>query len=253
MALEALIFDVDGTLANTERDGHLVAFNQAFKEFDLDWNWSSELYEKLLDVTGGQLRIKYYVNDFLKDFECDDLDALALALHKRKTQIYVELMDQGRVPLRSGVERLFNEARARGLRLAIATTTTPANVDALIKNTLGEEALDWFEVIGAGDVVPKLKPAGDIYHYVLEKMNLKAEEAIAFEDSHNGIIAASEAKLPTLITINDYTNTHTFPGAMAVLSQLGEPGDPFKMISGEPTQHQFVDVDYLQELHAKHC
>ncbi len=253
MSLKALIFDVDGTLANTERDGHLVAFNQAFQEFGLDWNWSSELYQQLLDVTGGQLRIKYYVNDFLKDFECDDLDALALALHKRKTQIYVELMDQGRVPLRSGVERLFNEARARGLRLAIATTTTPANVDALIKNTLGEAALDWFEVIGAGDVVPKLKPAGDIYHYVLEKMNLKASEAMAFEDSHNGIVASSEANLPTLITINDYTNTHSFPGAMAVLSQLGEPNDAFEMISGEPTEHQFVNVDYLQELHAKHC
>ena len=253
MALEALIFDVDGTLANTERDGHLVAFNQVFKEFDLDWQWSNELYHQLLDVTGGQLRIKHYVNTHRPDFVHEDLDALALALHKRKTQIYVELMDQGRVPLRPGVERLLHEAREQGLRLAIATTTTPANVDALIKNTLGEEALDWFEVIGAGDVVPKLKPAGDIYHYVLQQMNLEPQNAMAFEDSYNGIVAATDANLKTLITVNEYTNAHKFEGAMVVLDNLGEPEKPFSLIEGDPTEHSFVNVAYLQELHAKYC
>ena len=170
MALQALIFDVDGTLANTERDGHLVAFNLAFKELGLDWVWSNELYHKLLDVTGGQLRIKHYVNNYLPEFKTDDLDAFALSLHQLKTKIYVRIVDEGAMPLRPGVTRLFQEARAAGLRMAIATTTTPANVVALISNTLGEEALGWFEVIGAGDVVPNLKPAGDIYSYVLDQM-----------------------------------------------------------------------------------
>ena len=253
MSLEALIFDVDGTLANTERDGHLVAFNMAFKELGLDWEWSNELYHELLDVTGGQLRIKYFLSKYNQSFSHNDLDNFVASIHKLKTSIYVRLMDEGRVPLRPGVERLINEAREAGLRLAIATTTTPANVDALIKNTLGEEAMDWFEVIGAGDVVPNLKPAGDIYHYVLDKMNLDPKNAIAFEDSHNGIVSATDANLKTLITINEYTKTHEFDGAMVVLNNLGEPNKPFEMIKGDATDHTYVSVNYLKELHAKHC
>lgn len=253
MALQALIFDVDGTLANTERDGHLVAFNLAFKELGLDWVWSNELYHKLLDVTGGQLRIKHYVNNYLPEFKTDDLDAFALSLHQLKTKIYVRIVDEGAMPLRPGVTRLFQEARAAGLRMAIATTTTPANVVALISNTLGEEALGWFEVIGAGDVVPNLKPAGDIYSYVLDQMNLDASECIAFEDSRNGIVSATHASLKTIITVNEYTDTHDFTGAIVILNNLGELNQPFEMIEGNPTESTFVDVAYLQELHAQHC
>lgn len=253
MALEALIFDVDGTLANTERDGHLVAFNLAFEELGLDWVWSNELYHELLDVTGGQLRIKHYLKKYNPDFTHDDLDNFVASIHALKTKIYVRLMDEGAVPLRPGVERLFHEARAAGLRLAIATTTTPANVDALIANTLGREALDWFEVIGAGDVVPNLKPAGDIYHWVLKQMNLDPNNAIAFEDSHNGIVSATDANLKTLITINEYTESHTFDGAMVILNNLGEPNKPFTMIAGDSADATYVNVDYLRELHAKHC
>ncbi len=253
MALQALIFYVDGTLANTERDGHLVAFNLAFKELGLDWVWSNELYHKLLDVTGGQLRIKHYVNNYLPEFKTDDLDAFALSLHQLKTKIYVRIVDEGAMPLRPGVTRLFQEARAAGLRMAIATTTTPANVVALISNTLGEEALGWFEVIGAGDVVPNLKPAGDIYSYVLDQMNLDASECIAFEDSRNGIVSATHASLKTIITVNEYTDTHDFTGAIVILNNLGELNQPFEMIEGNPTESTFVDVAYLQELHAQHC
>lgn len=252
MVLEALIFDVDGTLANTERDGHLVAFNEAFKELELDWFWSNNLYHKLLDVTGGQLRIKYYLKTYRPDFECEDVDALAKKVHALKTKIFVRLADTGAIPLRTGVARLLNEAHSTGLRLAIATTTTPANVDALITHTLGADVLDWFEVIGAGDVALNLKPAGDIYHYVLKKMNLDPNQAIAFEDSHNGIVASSDAKLNTLITVNEYTKTHQFDGAMAVLNHLGEPDNkPFTILKGEQTKHTYVNVDYLRELHAK--
>ncbi|SMN01859.1 Hypothetical protein CbbY [uncultured Candidatus Thioglobus sp.] len=253
MALEALIFDVDGTLANTERDGHLIAFNQAFKTLGLDWAWSNELYHKLLDVTGGQLRIKYYLKNYEPEFKCEEVDAFAKKVHQLKTEIYVGLVDEGAVPLRTGVVRLFKEAREAGLRLAIATTTTPANVDALIANTLGREAMDWFEVIGAGDCVSNLKPAGDVYTYVLEKMKLDPSQAIAFEDSYNGIISATEAKLKTLVTLNEYTKTHSFNGAMAVLDNLGEPDKSFELISGEQTEYTYVSVDYLQVLYAKYC
>ncbi|WXU00808.1 MAG: Protein CbbY [Catillopecten margaritatus gill symbiont] len=253
MTLQALIFDVDGTLANTERDGHLVAFNLTFKELGLDWHWSNELYHRLLDVTGGQLRIKHYIKNYDSDFKCEDVDAFAKKAHALKTKIYVSLVDEGKIPLRTGVVRLFKEAREAGLRLAIATTTTPANVDALIANTLGREALDWFEVIGAGDVVPNLKPAGDIYHWVLDKMDLKANECIVFEDSRNGIVSATDANLKTLVTINEYTESHSFDGALAVLNNLGEPSKPFTIIKGDATDATYVSVNYLKELHAKHC
>ena len=150
--LEALIFDVDGTLADTEGDGHLVAFNMAFSEAGLDWHWSGELYGQLLAVTGGKERIRFYLNDFYpsergeafskpatEDAEFSDFVA---NLHAAKTRFYKQLMAQGAVPLRTGVERLFQEARAAGLRLAIATTTTPSNVTALLANTLGEESIE---------------------------------------------------------------------------------------------------------------
>ncbi len=250
--LKALIFDVDGTLANTERDGHLRAFNLAFQKLGLDWVWSSALYHKLLDVTGGQLRIKHYVKKYNPSFKHDDMDAFAASVHKLKTNIYVRLMDEGVIPLRAGVKRLFIEAQQAGLRLAIATTTTPANVDALLANTLGRDALDWFEVIGAGDCVPNLKPAGDIYSYVLEKMNLHPSACLAFEDSRNGIIAATEAGLKSVITVNEYTLEHTFDDALVVLNHLGEPDQPFRVLEGEVANTNYVTVDYLRTLHAKH-
>lgn len=253
MTLKALIFDVDGTLANTERDGHLLAFNLAFEALGLDWRWSSEIYQQLLDVTGGQLRIKHYIKNYKPEFKCDDVDGFAKETHALKTKIYVDLVDAGDIRLRTGVVRLFNEAREAGLRLAIATTTTSANVDALIANALGRKALDWFEVIGAGDVVPNLKPAGDIYRWVLEKMNLKANECIVFEDSYNGIVAATDANLKTLVTINKYTKSHVFEGAMVVLNNLGEPNKAFTIIEGDATDATYVNVDYLKELHAKYC
>ncbi|ABL02183.1 HAD-superfamily hydrolase, subfamily IA, variant 3 [Candidatus Ruthia magnifica str. Cm (Calyptogena magnifica)] len=253
MALEALIFDVDGTLANTEHYGHLKAFNLAFKELGLDWHWSNEIYHKLLNVTGGQLRIKYYLKKYNPTFEHQYLDNFVASIHQLKTKIYVRLTNQGAVPLRTGVKRLFNEARKANLRLAIATTTTPENVDALIANTLGSEALDWFEVIGAGNIVSKLKPSGDIYTHVLKQMNLDSTKCLAFEDSHNGIISATQAGLKSIITVNEYTDKHEFDGALVVLDHLGDKYKPFNLIKGDATNTSYVDVAYLRELHATHC
>lgn len=253
MPLEALIFDVDGTLANTERDGHLVAFNLAFSEFGLDWVWSSELYNELLDVTGGRFRIKHYVHTYKPNFTTDNLDDFAASLHQLKTKIYLDLVSRSDIPLRTGVVRLLTEARAAGLRIAIATTTTKENVNRLIRTTLGEDGLTWFEVIGAGNMVQNLKPAGDIYTHVLDKMQLKAEQCLAFEDSDNGIIAATEAGLKTVVTVNKYTETHAFKGALVVFDHLGDVNKPFKIIKGEATKNTYVTVDYLRRLHAKDC
>jgi len=145
----------------------------------------------------------------------------------------------------------LNEARKAGLRLAIATTTTPENVTALLKNSLDKDAERWFEVIAAGDIVPAKKPAPDIYLWALEKMNLNAVNCLAFEDSENGIKSSLGAGLKTLITVNDYTAGHDFKGALAVLSDLGEPQKPFQVLSGDVRGASYVNLDLLQYWHSK--
>jgi len=249
MALQALLFDVDGTLADTERDGHRVAFNQAFAEAGLDWVWSVELYGKLLAVTGGKERIRHYLDHYNTEYERPAaLDDFIIGLHQSKTWHYTELLNTGAIPLRLGVMRLLQEARAAGLRLGIATTTTPANVSALLKNTLGEEGESWFEVIAAGDIVPAKKPAPDIYTYAMQAMNLSAKDCIAFEDSENGIQSSMGADLKTIITINDYTATHDFSGAAIVLDCFGESDHPFTVIEGDAGNKNCVDLEFVNAL-----
>lgn len=249
--LKALIFDVDGTLSDTERDGHRLAFDAAFREFGLDWEWDVALYGKLLAVTGGKERIRFYVENFRPDYsKPKDFDDLVVALHKAKTRHYVDLLGQGGIPLRSGVKRLLGEARDAGIRLAIATTTTPENVTALLRHTLAGDPAEWFEVIAAGDIVPAKKPAPDIYLWALDKLGLDAADCLALEDSENGVRASVGAGLKTVVTVNDYTLDHDFSGVAAVLSDLGEPGAPFRMMSGELPDQEYVDLGLLRRWHA---
>jgi HAD superfamily hydrolase (TIGR01509 family) len=234
MTLKALIFDVDGTLADTEKDGHRVAFNMAFKDAGLDWDWDDDLYGQLLAVTGGKERIRYYLEQFNTAFiRPDNFTEFVAQLHAAKTQFYMQLMEQGRVPLRVGVEQLFKQAKDQGLRLAIATTTTPENVTALLHNTLGKGSEQWFEVIAAGDIVPAKKPAADIFVYALQKLNLSAQECLAFEDSENGLKSSKGAGLKTVITINDYTKDQDFSNADLILDQFGDSNNPFKVIDNK--------------------
>lgn len=249
--LDALLFDVDGTLADTERDGHRVAFNLAFRDAGLDWDWSPELYGELLAVTGGKERIRYYLERYNTRFvRPAPLDGFIAGLHKAKTAHYTRMLDDGRIPLRSGVARLIGEARAAGLRLAVATTTTPENVSALLRSALAPDAESWFEVIAAGDVVPAKKPAPDIYRYAMERLGLAPERCIAFEDSRNGLRAARDAGLKTIVAVNGYTRDEDLTGAVAILDEWGEPGQPFTVIAGDCGDAACLDLALVRRLHA---
>lgn len=243
-----LIFDVDGTLADTERDGHRVAFNLAFRDHGLDWDWSPELYGQLLKVTGGKERIIHFLNNYLPSFQTPELEKFVAQLHAAKTKHYMALLAAGRIPLRAGVKRLLQEAREAGLRLAIATTTTPVNVTGLLENSLAPDAVSWFEVIGAGDVVPAKKPAPDIFHYVLKEMNVNADDCIVFEDSANGLLAAQAAGLKTIVTISDYSKDDNFDGALLVVDSLGEPEAPCRSLSGVPCGEPYINLPLLHRL-----
>ena len=247
MEWKALIFDVDGTLAETE-EGHRQAFNQAFVEWGLGWHWDEPLYKKLLETTGGKERIRAFQQQRPAEEQLSD-DRIG-ALHRRKTELYAEILSSGGLSLRPGVEALMAEGRLQGAKLAIATTTTPENVSYLLESTLGKDAIDLFDVIGAGDIVLQKKPAPDIYFWVLNQLNLQPQQCIAIEDSENGLQAARAAGLPTLITVNNYTRLQNFEGAVAVLSDLGEPDQIFDPVSSLPVHldKQWIDTESLRKL-----
>lgn len=222
--LEALIFDVDGTLAETE-EVHREAFNQAFAEAGLDWNWSQDRYRVLLKTTGGVERINAHANEI----GVAGIDAKAL--HKRKTAFYTAAVDEGRIELRPGVESLIRMARRAGIRLAIATTTSRVNVEALIDSTLGETARDWFEVMACGEDVSAKKPDPEVYEFALRGLGLPPFSCLALEDTANGVASARGAGLAVLVTPSIYSAGEDFSGASAIWPSLAEmPADD----GGEP-------------------
>jgi HAD superfamily hydrolase (TIGR01509 family) len=252
--LQALIFDMDGTMADTERDGHRVAFNRAFAKAGLDWDWSGELYGELLSVSGGKERMRHYVTHYQPDFiPSTDLDEFIADLHVSKSKYYQELLAERSIPLRLGVQRLLTEAQQQGLRLAIATTSSRPNSKALLESTLPPEAVAWFEVVAAGDMVPEKKPAPDIYNYVLQAMDLDPQDCLVFEDSANGLKASSQAGLKAVVTVNGDTQHQDFSEAVLVLDHLGEPQQPFTVLAGEAGNHSYVDVALARYLHEQNC
>lgn len=220
MSLQALIFDVDGTLADTE-EIHRQAFNAAFAAHDLQWNWGRRLYRDLLKVTGGRERIAY----FIETLNTSAVDRTRLlervpALHAEKTRCYARFVADGYLLLREGVNMLIQSALHAGLRLAIATTTSRANVDALVAHTMGTDALRWFETIATAETGLPKKPAPDIYLHVLDELQLHPCDAVAFEDSANGLAAAKSAGLFTIVTPTIWTVEDDLSAADLLLANL---------------------------------
>ncbi|WP_172328345.1 HAD-IA family hydrolase [Mangrovicoccus sp. HB161399] len=213
--LRALIFDVDGTLAETE-EAHRRAFNETFAEAGLSWHWRTDDYRRLLKITGGKERMRAWRDGIGSGPD----DAGIAELHRQKTRRYGRIVAQGGVPLRPGVAGLLSDARGAGLRLAVATTTNRPNVDVLIRAATGRAAADIFEVIAAGDDVAAKKPAPDVYLAALERLGLRAEDALAFEDSRNGVLSARAAGLEVVVTPSAYTAGEDFSGAASVLPDL---------------------------------
>jgi HAD superfamily hydrolase (TIGR01509 family) len=222
MALQALIFDCDGVLVDTERDAHRVGFNLAFAEHGIDADWSVELYAKLLMTAGGKERMRAYFDEFgWPAAAADDAakDALIADLHKTKTRITSEIVTS--LPVRPGILRIIDEARAAGVRLGVCTTSNPKFIDAVL-DLFGAERKAAFEFVHAGDVVPKKKPAPDIYLLALETLGLPASECVVIEDSRNGLLAATGAGLTTLVTVSTYTADEDFSEAARVVPELGD-------------------------------
>jgi len=225
----ALVFDCDGVLSDTERYGHLPAFNQTFREFDLPVQWSEDEYGRRLLIGGGKERMASLLTpEFVRRSGLpEDRDAQLAEVatwHRRKTQIYTEMVAEGKLPPRPGIRRIITEAQDAGWKLAVASTSAEASVHAILDFAVGPERAARFDVVLAGDVVPKKKPAPDIYLLALERLGVPSADVLVVEDSRNGLLAAVAAGLTCVMTVNGYTEEEDSSEAILVVSSLGDPG-----------------------------
>ena len=233
--MKALIFDCDGVLADTERFGHLPAFNQTFREVGLPVQWSEEEYGVKLKIAGGKERMASMLTpEFVAQNKLpadpEGQKNLLAGWHKRKTEIYKQMTREGRLPGRPGVRRVVLEAKDAGWKLAVASTSAEESVRAVLEFVVGKQLASGFLVL-AGDVVPKKKPAPDIYLLTLEKLGVSADESLIIEDSRNGLLAAAAAGVRCVVTLSSYTWEEDMHEALLVVSDLGEPGQPMRIVA----------------------
>jgi HAD superfamily hydrolase (TIGR01509 family) len=250
MTLEALVFDFDGTIADTE-ETHRQAFNHAFVRFGVGWEWTKPLYRELLRVSGGVERLAHFIGTLaLPETEAARLLACVPAMHAEKTRVYADLVADGRCPLRPGIARIVDEATRDRIALAIASTSSAASVDALLGRHLGAGRTA-FAAIACGDYVGHKKPAPDIYRLALAMLGRRAGECVAFEDSVNGVRAAKRAGLFTVATPSAWTIGEAFEDADLVLPHLGDAGRPLPGPAAALLGARWLDIESLRALHAR--
>jgi len=223
--MKALIFDCDGVLADTERDGHRVAFNRGFRRKGLKVEWDVELYGGLLQIAGGKERMRHYFEENGWPANIVDQDGFIRELHRLKTALFMEIIESGQLPLRPGIERIVDEAIADNMILAVCSTSNEKAVHLIVDKLLGPERKERFQAILAGDVVPRKKPDPGIYNLAREKLDLKPEDCMVIEDNRNGLLAAKSAGMYCVVTTNSYTRDEDFSEADGIYAELGDhPG-----------------------------
>lgn len=237
--MKALIFDCDGVLVDTERDGHRVAFNQAFARQGLDVEWDVDLYGQLLKIAGGKERMRHYFDGHGWPAGVDDREEFIKRMHTLKTDLYMQIIESGQLPLRSGVRRLVDEAIEAGVNLAVCSTSNERAVHLVVEKMLGMQRKAEFRAILAGDVVSHKKPHPEIYQLAKQRLSLRGEDCVVIEDSRNGLLAAKGAGMHCLVTISAYTADEDFSEADRVVSELGDPPD------------EMVTLESLEQMVAK--
>lgn len=245
--IKAIFFDQDGVIIDTEKDGHRVAFNEMFKEFGYDFQWDVEKYHELLKISGGKERMRHYFREegIFPGLSEEEETALLLKLHKRKTEIFIGLIEAGKLPLRTGVKRLMHEALDKGLIIGVCTTANIRSANAIAKGMLKD--ID-FEFVLAGDIVSKKKPDPEIYLLALEKTGLKPEECIVIEDSRNGMLAAMKAGLFIVATTNIYTENEDLSEADIVVTSLGDPDGKKGVLKQADEKLEYDGVLHVEQL-----
>jgi len=244
--IKAVFFDQDGVIIDTEKDGHRVSFNMTFKEFGFTDEWSVDYYHDLLQIAGGKERMKHHLqtNGFSKPIPSEEVDELIKAMHKRKTALFVELIETGKLPLRPGIHRFMKEAMDVGLKIGVCTTSNEQAAKAITEKILSDIK---FDIVLAGDVVNNKKPDPEIYNLALSKTGLKPDEVIVVEDSKNGVIAAKAAHTNVVVTTNSYTEKEDVNSGDIIVTCLGDP-------DGEKGNLTKADASLLFDgvLHIKH-
>ena len=231
--IKAAFFDQDGVIIDTERDGHRVSFNMTFKEFGFTDEWDVEYYHELLQIAGGKERMKHHwkTKGFSRHLTEEEIDSLVKEMHKRKTAIFVELIESGKLPLRPGIRRFMKELMEAGIKIGVCTTSNEAAAKAITEKILSDIK---FDVVLAGDVVKNKKPDPEIYNLALSRLGLQPEECFVVEDSKNGVKAAKTACMKTIVTTNHYTEKEDVEAGDVIVSCLGEPeGEKATMRKGD--------------------
>ena len=231
--IKAVFFDQDGVIIDTERDGHRVSFNMTFKEFGFNDEWNVDYYHELLQIAGGKERMKHHwkTRGFSKPMTEAEIDALVKEMHKRKTALFVELIESGKLPLRPGIHRFMKEAMDAGLKIAICTTSNEQAAKAITEKVLSDIK---FDLVLAGDVVGKKKPDPEIYNLALTNLGLKPDQVFVVEDSKNGVTASKAAGIKTIVTTNGYTENEDVSAGDVIASSLGDPdGEKATLRKGE--------------------